>query len=183
MVFGEVVKYEDATGFTPVISLVQAKQQLRIDYDSEDALIESLVAAARARAEHYTKRAYVPKKVVILYRTTGAELALRGPIPADTDTIKVEVLNDNNEYVETSKYSAYPGVPPVLILRESSADSRSSAGLIRVTYTTGTDQVPGDVRAAMLLTLTDLYDNRADRANRFKTLSDTLLDLNRTPTI
>lgn len=40
------------------ITLAQAKQHLRCDFDDEDSLIEGLIKAAREYAEKYTRRAF-----------------------------------------------------------------------------------------------------------------------------
>lgn len=43
------------------VSLAEAKAQLRVDHDEEDALLESMIMAARIHCEHISRRAFVTR--------------------------------------------------------------------------------------------------------------------------
>jgi len=92
----------------PVVTVLEAKQQLHLDTTEDDVLIEHYIRTATAFCEHYTQRAFIKKQYTAYLREFGSCIvlphppALAEPAPVveyyDSDTEQWEVI-DPNEYV------------------------------------------------------------------------------------
>jgi uncharacterized phiE125 gp8 family phage protein len=156
------------------VTLTEAKAHARIDSNEDDALVTSLITAARQWAERYTNRAFI---------TQTWKLALDTPPKADApheillpkaplqSVTKVEAFSDTdtptlwpeaNYFVDTSHE------PGRLVQRLGAtwpAFDRLANGM-EVTYVAGygddASSVPEPIRAAIRELITDWYQHRGD---------------------
>lgn len=94
------------------ISLIEAKEHLRVDYDDEDALISSLIAAARQYAESICRRVFVTqswKLVLDAFPSPGAALAEANYYGQNWSIAPGPILMAKREGF--TGYEIIPGVP------------------------------------------------------------------------
>jgi uncharacterized phiE125 gp8 family phage protein len=154
------------------ITLADAKAHLKVDTSDDDALITSLISAARIRAEWLTRRAFIMQSwIQWLHRwpTRPFEVALP-PLQALT-SITVYDVNDAATVLDASLYrvdaSAIPAriawkentLPPVSLRNFNAVAIAFTAGY----GDTGAD-VPEPIRRAILMIVADLYAHRGDDA-------------------
>ena len=144
----------------PLVSLADAKEHARIDGSDDDDVILAMIAAASARIDG--PDAWLGRAIgtqVLELRTDGFD----GPLPCPPvtavqsvrylDTAGVEQLlaPAGYELVGTDLAAAWGTAWP---------SYRMGPEAVRVRYTAGYAAVPPAIRAAVLLMIGDLYDNR-----------------------
>lgn len=163
---------------TEPVTLDQAKQHLRVDHDADDTLITTLIEAARHLVEGRLKQSLVTQtwdfyldgwyeEVLNYYpgRYAAREVVYlaKGPVQS---VASVKYL-DGSGVLATwapSEYIVTPGLPG----RITPAYSRTFPTTLPVVdsvvirYTAGYSTVPGNLRAAMLLVIGHLYENREE---------------------
>jgi len=152
------------------VTLQEAKDHLRVDISDDDTLITSMISAATDFCEAYTQRAFVP-------RTYRADLPdfWRGQLP-----MRPIISISSYQYYDTSSPEAlttwaasnYQLVNDVLHYTEAASFPSWAyrADAIQITYTAGyaptsspevpAESVPTAVKAAILMIVGDLYENR-----------------------
>lgn len=162
------------------VTLAEAKAHMRVDATDDDALISSLIVAARQWAERFTNRAFItqtwklaldPMPVEDIFQNFGAARAIslpRAPLQsvetvqyyADDDT--ATVWPSANYFVDTMRE------PGRLVLRSNAvwpSPTRRANALI-ATYTAGygddATSVPEPIRAAILELVAHWYERRGD---------------------
>lgn len=158
------------------ITLAEAKEHLRVDHSDEDALIGGIIAAAVSHIDGdgllgramitQTWAQWVSRAPGNVRLRMGPFIALAGVAfwdadsleDADTADFRVRKVGD---FVEIAAKNAWPA-----------ADDRPDA--IRISFTAGygatADDVPADIRHALLLLVGHLYANR--EATREKALAE-----------
>ncbi|MBY0562879.1 MAG: head-tail connector protein [Hyphomonadaceae bacterium] len=151
------------------VSLSEAKLFLRIDHNSEDALINTLIGAARDAVEAGCGRALITRRVresLDIWRrdaVNGAVLGL-GPV---TNVVAVRLLADNGaqSIIDPARYrleGAYDR--PRLVFPPGLPATLRSAGGIEIEYDAGFDDVAADLplslRLATLQIVAALYEAR-----------------------
>ena len=154
---------------TEPITVAQAKAWLRVDYDTDDSLIEVLITSARTKAEHHTNRAFIEQTIS---EVTAAESELRlsvGDVLAIVSvTVEGETLDPalyelkEDELGALVEFDTEPLYPPTIVY---------TAG-----YGPDIDDVPKAIVQAMLLAIAEMYENRTDRLQRLPTASYHLLN-------
>lgn len=175
------------------MTLAQAKEQLALAGSSQDAHLTRLIAAARTWAETRTKRAIIRQRwrvtlddfppgaqelrlpkglclsvVSVAYRdTSGAWITLSGPSASPVGTGYEEDLDGHTAGI----------LRPVF--EDEWPDTASVNGAVRIEawfgYGTAADDVPGDLRQAILYRLADLYDNRSETDGKWAGVADVML--------
>lgn len=146
------------------VSLAEAKIFSRVDHDDEDAIIGTMIAAAVSCAEATTGTRLVAQQVRIAADRWSDLLQL--PIGPVRSVVSV-VYDDSNGVEQTLALEDYElfggglsqGIRPVFGGNFPS-DRRNDAGSIRVTLSVGYDSLPEGLKAALLLMVGDLYENR-----------------------
>lgn len=151
------------------VSLAEAKLFLRIDHTSEDALITTLIGAAREAVEAGCGRALITRRVrenLDIWRrdaVNGALLSL-GPV---TNIVAVRLLADNGSQsvIDPERYRLEGGRDrPRLVFPPGLPATLRSAGGIEVEYDAGFDDVAADLplalRLATLQIVAALYEAR-----------------------
>lgn len=158
------------------LTLAEAKAHLRVDHTDDDSLIAIYLAAARADCEEWTARAFV---------TQTWELVL-DEFPDD----EIQIPRPPLQSVESIKYDDGDGVEQTLATTEYTVDTTSQPGWVvpvttgwptstfeginsvRIRFVAGylnadspndlTANIPSSIKAAILLQLGRLYENRED---------------------
>lgn len=169
------------------VTLLEAKRHARIELDDEDALVSSLIVAARQWAENYTGRAFVAQVwqlwlddapgaddetafgVSDLCRSDCRSLVLpRGPL-LSVDSVQTfdesdaaTVWNASNYYVDTARE------PGRLVLRSGAVWPvllRSANGMMiqyRAGYGADASAVPEAIKTAILQLVARWYEHRGE---------------------
>jgi uncharacterized phiE125 gp8 family phage protein len=135
-----------------VVTLTEAKNYLRVDYDEDNDLIEALIATAQNRLEQYAGVAMTPRTLkVVAYVDEFIELPY-----TPTNTISL-VEYWNNESWVTMTVGDY----------EVLGDTTKKIYMVangemeyRFTYTCGYATTPKTMKTALLKCLADLYEYR-----------------------
>lgn len=151
------------------ISVSEAKAWLKVDWDSEDALIETLISAAREKCEQYTNRAFIEQTITETFGANDDVVLSRG------DVITIDSVMVGDESIAPVDYGTYEDATGQVILLSELPDER-----VEVVYTAGygpaADDVPRAVKAAIFLMVAEMYDNRGDRVKQLPTSSENLLN-------
>lgn len=151
---------------TEPVSLEEARSHLRVDFDDDDALITALIEAATAHLDGWTGilgRAIITQTWRQDFPNFGCELRL--PLhPVASITSVTYYDGDNvqrtlaNSYYELLKDGggAYVALKP----DQSWPGTKSRAAAVSVTFVAGEATAPGAIKAAILLMIGHLYENR-----------------------
>jgi uncharacterized phiE125 gp8 family phage protein len=165
------------------LTLAETKAHLRVDHDSEDALIQTYISASRGAAEAATGRAItVAQYRLVLPGFPEGPIDLTFPPLVSIQSLKYfnplgqQITMAAQDYLldsvtEPARLSPLPG------LDWPEVQERINA--IEVNFTAGYSQVPADIKAWMLLAVTELYERRSlssDKAVIALDLADGLLD-------
>lgn len=151
------------------ITLGEARAHLRITATDEDWLIQAYIIAARRRAEDITNRRFITQTLdwhLDFFPGWGLELPF-GKLQSITsvkyvDTAGVQQTLDSSKYLVDAKSDpgrltpAYGEVWP---------STREQMNAVTIRFVCGyglADAVPWEIRAAMLLMIGHLYNNRED---------------------
>lgn len=150
-----------------MIALEDAKAHLRVEHDEEDGLITSLISAAFRYIENRTGQVFDQRDniVMIADRLPKGEQCLElqwTPVRSVSEVAYLDttgsrvIMPAESVYLETRR--VYPALYPVP--GESWPDHRPQRGSVQITVNAGYEALPEDVRAAALLIIGHLYENR-----------------------
>lgn len=148
------VKLGEPSGPEPC-TLQQCKDQLKIDFSTDDALITALISAARAQIEQYCGVSIVDHEVNLVAKLDGCNLfeLPYGPVDHTTiDLIQLAVSGGTND--EDPTFDTY-GEHFVQIKSYDDA-------MFAVTYTAGYTEVPEPLAQAVIHQVAYLYEHRGD---------------------
>lgn len=149
------------------ITLAELKLQCRIDSNDEDALLDLIIKAARAKAENYTGTAIVTQvwdQTLDAWPCAEIEL-LKPPATAITSVTYRDVAGATQTLSNTLYVLDAAQFPGWLLPAYGAAwpATDGSANCITIRYATGyadAASIPGDMRAWLLLTAAFLYAQR-----------------------
>lgn len=146
------------------LTLEDVKLFLRVDHTDEDALITSMIQAARQQAERFMRISLVTQTLRLTLKgaSAHADIALsRGPVQA-ISAVRVRHDNDEVTVLDSSQY-------------QLSADRRSlslltvsPAGTMEIDYVVGYGDavnVPESIKQGMRLHIAQIYDMRGGEQN------------------
>lgn len=155
------------------ITLTDAKQHLRYDYDNENALIETLIKAAREWVESYTGRALVEQTLEYAIDSYPDELRLPRPPIIEVESFKYTTADGTLTAIVADQYTldvsaalqprivpAYNVSWPATRSQPSSLRIRYKAGYAREGSPTDHDTIPASLRAAIKLLVGHWFKNR-----------------------
>lgn len=150
------------------VTLDEAKVHLRVDSAADNALITSLIVAARLLAERHTGRIFMTTNLTVIYDGAGESFEL--PYPPLQELTKIETIDDAGSKTEVSSniYDAdlSTNTPGRVQLKDGNSwpTHRGFASFI-VTFKAGYgdagSNVPDLIRQAILQTIAHLYENRS----------------------
>ena len=137
----------------PAIDLEEVKQYLRVDGNSEDLTIINIINAVTASAEHHLKSTLQPKIWQISY-TNKVQSCIDLPYGPVTSIEKIEIVNSNlvSSTIKTSSYK--------LIGDQLQLATAYIGKIIMISYQAGYLSLPDDIKQAMLIHITAIYESR-----------------------
>ena len=151
------------------VSLDEAKQHLRVTVPDEDALIGRCIAAARRWAEAFQGRAWVSRTYRLrLERFPSGARPIALPFPPLMAVNAISYIRQDGTVVtlSPSSYQVLTGEPAQVLPVNGWPSESLAPGLpVVVEYEAGygdTSAVPEDFKAALLLILGALFENRQD---------------------
>lgn len=176
------------------LSTEQAKNWLKVDSSADDALIGTLITAARQACEEYLGIRLMSQTVEEVHDdfptahhlyNPYAEIRLRlGPVQSVT-SVKYYDVNGTQQTWATGNYlvndyGTVASITPVADGTYPVVQDRQAAITIRyvVGYSASGD-VPDTITTAMRLMIGQWYDNREDSVRRMPTAAEWLLDKHR----
>ena len=161
------------------ISLTEVKKHLRLAtttaeataYTSEDDLLNRLITVARIQAEQETGRAFITQTKTMYLDKWPADTFIRLPYPPLQSAVVTYRLEDDDDYDETLSTVDTDTVsePGRIVLQPN--ESWPSGTLytdkpIKIEFDCGygdeADDVPEGIKSAILLKISDLYENRGE---------------------
>jgi uncharacterized phiE125 gp8 family phage protein len=151
------------------VSLSEAKAQLNVTSSSQDTYINTLIKTARRQVERYLKRALITQTWKVHYHCFHSVMEL--PYPPITSVTHVKYYDDAGvqQTLSTAFYWEDLKSEPGKIMRKYDAvfpevfPGRPNA--VEIQYVAGygdADDVPEDIKHAILMLITDYYDNRGE---------------------
>ena len=154
------------------ISLDEAKNHLKIDVDcnTDDDLILSLIETAHEVAEKYCDIYIGSQTVAMLMDRLGASIyglyyLLEVPKYPINSITKVEYKDENGEYqtLESTKYEVdIVSNPARIYFYETPVYSYNYLNNLKITFNAGYTELPYAIKAAMMMIIGHLYENRQD---------------------
>lgn len=139
-------------------TLQECKDQLKIDFSTDDALITSLIAAARAEVEQFTGRSLVDREVQALIQLDGCFLfeLPYGPVQSITSITALAIFGGTNEVVTDFDLYGDPG--------QFAQIKPKNCGTYTAVYEAGHTVLPGPLRQAVIHQVAYLYEHRGDES-------------------
>jgi len=149
------------------ITLADAKAYLKIDTSDEDALISTLVTAARARAEWHTGRAFVAQSWILWLDCWREVVEIPLPPLVAVTSVTAYASDGTPSVLSASDYfvdaASQPGrvalacVPPADLRRRNALAIAFDAG-----YGAAASDVPAPIGQAILAIVADLHLHRGE---------------------
>ncbi len=149
------------------VGLADAKTHLKLDTSDDDALVTTLITAARARAEWHTGRAFVTQHWRLRLDAWPADGVAEIPLPPLVSVEEVAVTDASNirTVLDPAVYRIdIASEPGRVIFNDRPASLRRRDGL-EIAFTAGygdAGAVPAPVKEAILEIVADLYGHRGD---------------------
>jgi uncharacterized phiE125 gp8 family phage protein len=149
------------------VSLADAKAHLKLDTSDEDALVQTLITAARARAEWHTGRALVTQSWRLSLDDWPHDEVVELPLPPLVSVEQVAVIDGAGirTVLAPADFSVDPAsVPGRVMFTHRPVSLRRRDGL-QVSFTAGygdAGAVPASIKQAILEIVADLYAHRGD---------------------
>ena len=155
---------------TEPVTLVEARLQCRVTDAAEDSLITSYITAAREYCQHYTQRA-IGSQTLELALDEFPDGAIELPMSPATGITSLKYINEAGAEttLADSAYVLDDYSHLCWVIRAYGTEwptTQAVANAVKVRYVAGAATVPGPVRAAMLLTIAHLFENRASVGDR-----------------
>lgn len=167
----------------PIVTVLEAKQQLHLDTTEDDRLIEHYIKTASAFCEHYTQRAFVKQQYTAYLDSIGPCIVLPHPPALQEPAPIVEYYDSDTETweeVDPSEYVYDWQSQPATVCQSSCSPHRSptwcqsrvpdcnggshSGSRYRVTWWAGYGEAASDVpllvKQAIMLLTAHYYERR-----------------------
>ncbi len=173
------------------VTIVEARDHLRITWDHEDAALAQLILSARVWAEDFTHRAFMNQTFVMTLDafaetillpkgkcqsissisyidSDGNTQNLTGPTssPAGTDWLE-DLSHDEHGRITPPYNNTWPS-------------ARSQVAAVSVTFIAGygddADDVPAPLKSAILFRVADLYETRSEMDGKWTGVARSILE-------
>lgn len=151
------------------VTLNEARDFMRVDYDDDDALIKELIKAARRHAENVTERAFINQTWTLGLDCFWGSSVLYLPRPPLSSVTSITYVDTdgNSQTVAASTYSVDTTHEPGrvwLAYGQTWPTPRAERNAVTVTYVAGygaaASSVPETARIAIKMMVSDMYENR-----------------------
>jgi len=151
------------------VNLSDAKAHLKIDASDEDALLTTLITAARARAEWHSGRALITQSWCLRLDHWPANNVVEIPLPPlqSVSSIATTSLDGIRTVMDTGLYRIDGASEPARVIFTTRPQHLRSQDCLEITFTAGygdASAVPSAIRQAILEILAALYSHRGDDA-------------------
>lgn len=141
------------------INLEEAKKHLRLDFDftDDDQFIQSLIKSSVNICENYIQKEIATTNVNYkLYDFAGSELTLNGG-----NLISVDGITGDTSEINSSKYEVLQYHSTFIIEFDDVLSYPDKYIYVNTTQGYNSNNLPFDIKAAILIQLADLYDHRS----------------------
>jgi uncharacterized phiE125 gp8 family phage protein len=154
---------------TEPVTLVEARQHLRIDDNVQDDVLSRLISAARRRAEVHTRRALITQTWdLVLDFFPVCEIQIPRPPLQSVTTVKYIDTSGVQQTLDPLLYTVDTRTEPGRVTPaygESWPSVRDQYNAVEVRFVAGfgaATAVPEDIKAAILLMVGHLYEHREE---------------------
>lgn len=163
------------------ITLNEAKAWLKVDFTEDDAVINSLISAAREEVENFTLHKLMPQTITEKFNALNNGLELSVYPVSSIQSITYIDEDGNNQTLSTSDYvldnfQRMPRITPKNGVTWPSVLSEENA--VTVVYSAGylnADEVPAGIKNAMLRIIGNWYEKREESVRKMPTDVDWIL--------
>ncbi len=159
--------YELQNTPTVPVSLADAKEFLRVDFTKDDGVITDMIAAAVEWGEAYTGRDFSNKQWIGYFDNACSDFFEPKPYlklqrsPA-TALTSVEISEDGTYAATTDYIRKQKSTFDILLLTKTVTLDDEVAYTFKVTFESGYDTLPDNIKQAILEHVSFLYENRGD---------------------
>jgi uncharacterized phiE125 gp8 family phage protein len=150
------------------VTLQEAKDHLRLDTDAHDPLVQMQIQAAREHVEMFTRRQLVVATYLLTLPAFAAVIPL--PLPPLHAVMQVQYRDPQGvlTVLDPSAYTVDTSSEPGRLYVTTIPPTATALDAVQITFEagygpTGSD-VPGRLRAAILLLMADLYEHAEAQA-------------------
>ena len=171
--------YKTTTGpSSEPITLSEAKAQLRVesDFTDDDTWITTAITVVREQVEAFTNRALMPQSFELAVSEFSDEIELPKPPYSSLSSIQYYDLDNALQTLASSYYLVNDYTEPAEIAKKTDQtypDTYDRPDAVRIAFSSGyadAASVPSSIKQAMLMLLTDLYDNRSASSSHLNTV-------------
>ncbi len=167
------------------VTLAEARAHARVDDTADNSLVSALITAARRAAEAYTRRALITQSWAMYLDQAPTENYFelpKAPLVGISSIVTYSDADAPTTFASSNYYVDLISKPGRVVLRSTATwptFTRVSNGFV-VNFVagygaTGSD-VPADIRQAILMIVSHLYENRGDTDAEMPRVAQTLLD-------
>lgn len=155
---------------TAPVTLVEAKAHLRVVCNDDDTIIGGFIQAATLQAEAFLNRAVVNRTYQLYLDAFPLCIELPRPPLANVVSVQYRDANGDLQTLAGTAYQVDAHLEPARIIPAVGAlwpQTRQMLDAVIVEYVAGygaASAVPADIKAAILLLVGTLYENREDTA-------------------
>lgn len=154
---GYTISLSEPVGTIEPVTLQEAKDYLRVDGNTEDALIQALIKASRKHCESYCGKSLVRKTVTVQSFSYPYQFQVpHGPLESVDDVIKVVTIDSKGNESEL-QWLANTGLFPKIVI---SGGDKGEKFLLQ--YEAGFTVLPEDIKLAILMMTNTMYERRED---------------------
>jgi uncharacterized phiE125 gp8 family phage protein len=153
------------------VTLDEAKAHLKVDTTDDDALIGTLICAARSKAEWNTGRAFITQGWTLAADCWPQDNVFELPFPPlqSVGSVTAYALDDTATVLDPSTWQADTVSAPARLALKTNASppvNLRALNAIEIVFTAGygdsESDVPALIREAILEIVADMYVNRGD---------------------
>ncbi len=145
----------------PVVTLAETLDHLRVDGGLEDALITRMVAAATGDVEAFTEQVFGARLLEARFDAFETARCVRLPTPPAIEIVSFTWRGSDGAWREGDLDEIELDGRDVVPAADAPWSGMAlGPGSLRITYRAGYDDVPEQVRSAILLMTGFLYHNR-----------------------